>query len=212
LKNILIVGVLLLSLLAIVLVSRYKIKQRSAKELMEKNKIIEREKRRAEESEQFKSTFLANMSHEIRTPMNAVMGMTNLLLDESQNEKNRHYLGVIKNASENLLVIINDILDLSKMEAGKMPLDNIPFRIREIVANVHDTLLLKTDEKGLKLITDIDTHVPEYLVGDPARLTQVLLNLSGNAIKFTQTGSVQVTVECVMDTGELPPNKKYRCA
>jgi signal transduction histidine kinase len=138
-------------LIAGLLLNRYYIKQRSAKQLAEKNILVEQAKQRAEQSEQFKSRFLANMSHEIRTPMNAVMGMTNLLLSEEQNEKNHRYLNVIKNASENLLVIINDILDLSKMEAGKMELEHIPFLLKNVIRSVYDTLHLKAAEKGLTL-------------------------------------------------------------
>jgi CheY-like chemotaxis protein/HPt (histidine-containing phosphotransfer) domain-containing protein len=123
------------------------------------------------------------------------MGMTNLLLAEEQNEKNKRYLNVIKNASENLLVIINDILDLSKMEAGKMQLENIPFLLKNVTGSVYDTLQLKATEKGLTFITDISESVPPVLIGDPARLTQVLLNLVGNAVKFTAKGSVILQVK-----------------
>jgi signal transduction histidine kinase len=195
LKNVFIIGAVFLLLIALVLMNRYQLKKRTAGELAEKNKIIEKEKKRAEESEQFKSQFLANMSHEIRTPMNAVMGMTNLLLEEPQNEKNFHYLKTIQNASNNLLVVINDVLDLSKIEAGKMELEEIPFRLSEVVESVIDTMKLKADEKGLKLIAEMDEAVPPILFGDPARLTQVLLNLMGNAVKFTDRGSVELRVE-----------------
>lgn len=194
LKNIFIIGAVLLLLLAVVLINRYQIKHRSERELAEKNKIIEKEKQRAEQSEQFKSQFLATMSHEIRTPMNAIMGVTNLLLDEPQNEKNLRYLNVVKHSSGNLLVVINDILDLSKLEAGKMLLEKIPFRIQDVVNSVYDTLQLKAEEKDLKFIIDIDKNIPEVLLGDPARLTQVLLNLVGNAMKFTERGSVTLSV------------------
>jgi signal transduction histidine kinase/DNA-binding response OmpR family regulator len=192
LKNIFIIGAVLLLLLAIVLVNRYRIKQKAAKELEEKNAIIEKEKQRAEKSEQFKSEFLANMSHEIRTPMNAVMGITNLLLHEPQNEKNLRYLHAIKNASDNLLIVINDILDLSKMEAGKMELEKIPFRLTNIATSIYDTFYLKAAEKNIQFIIDIESTLPPVLIGDPARLTQILLNLAGNAVKFTDKGSVVV--------------------
>ncbi len=195
LKNIFIAGALLLLLIAALLWNRFVIKQRSARELAAKNILIEQARQRAEKSEQFKSQFLANMSHEIRTPMNAVIGMTNLLLDEPQDEKNRHYLSVIKHASENLLVIINDILDLSKLEAGRMVAEKIPFVLQEMVTSVRDTLQLKADEKGLLFSTAIAGDVPPVLLGDPSRLSQVLLNLAGNAIKFTEAGSVTITIE-----------------
>ncbi len=195
LKNIFIIGAALLLLLAVVLVNRYKIKQRAAKELEEKNSIIEKEKQRAEKSEQFKSEFLANMSHEIRTPMNAVVGMTNLLLDEPQSEKNLRYLHSIKNASDNLLIVINDVLDLSKMEAGKMQLEKIPFRLADIAAGIYDTFYLKAEEKNIKFIIDVDSNIPPFLIGDSARLTQILLNLAGNALKFTEKGSVIIRMK-----------------
>jgi signal transduction histidine kinase/CheY-like chemotaxis protein len=202
LKNFFIGGAILLLLIAGLLLNRYYIKQRSEKQLAEKNILVEQAKQRAEQSEQFKSRFLANMSHEIRTPMNAVMGMTNLLLAEEQNEKNHRYLSVIKSASENLLVIINDILDLSKMEAGKMQLEHIPFLLKNVTESVYDTLELKAAEKQLTFITDISESVPDVLIGDPARLTQVLLNLVGNAVKFTDKGSVILQVK--NGTGDHP--------
>lgn len=194
LKNVFIVGAVLLLLIVGLLWNRYQLKQRTATELAEKNILIEEAKQRAEKSEQFKSQFLANMSHEIRTPLNAVIGTTNLLLDEPQEEKNKGYLSVIKHASENLLVIINDILDLSKLEAGMMALEKIPYSPHELASAVRDMLQLKADEKGLKLLVKIDTAVPPVLIGDPSRLTQILMNLAGNAVKFTETGSVIISV------------------
>ncbi|HRI20924.1 MAG TPA: ATP-binding protein [Panacibacter sp.] len=204
LKNIFIIGAALLLLLAVVLVNRYKIKQRAAKELEEKNTIIEKEKQRAEKSEQFKSEFLANMSHEIRTPMNAVAGMTNLLLDEPQSEKNVRYLRSIKNASDNLLIVINDVLDLSKMEAGKMQLEKIPFKPADIAAGIYDTFYLKAAEKDIKFIIDVDGNIPPVLIGDPARLTQILLNLAGNAVKFTEKGSVIIRMKSANEKASTP--------
>lgn len=164
------------------------------------NEKLAVEKERAEHSEQFKQQFLANMSHEIRTPMNAVLGMTNLTLDTNVTTKQKNYLNAIKKSSENLLVIINDILDLSKLEAGKMDLEKIPFNLREQIDQVHDTLRFKAEEKGLGFITKIENNVSQVIIGDPSRLNQILINLCGNAIKFTEKGSVRIHVEKVPDS------------
>ncbi|MBX2907287.1 MAG: tetratricopeptide repeat protein [Taibaiella sp.] len=158
-------------------------------------KEIELQKNRAEQSERFKQQFLANMSHEIRTPMNAVLGMTTLTLDTSLSEKQRNYMTAVKKSAESLLVIINDILDLSKLEAGKLELEHIPFRLSEQLKQVVDTMQFKVEEKGLRLSTEVAADVPDILIGDPSRLNQVLINLVGNAIKFTEKGSVRVVVE-----------------
>jgi len=155
----------------------------------------ELQRNRAEQSERFKQQFLANMSHEIRTPMNAVLGMTSLTLDTDLSDKQRKYMNAVKRSSENLLVIINDILDLSKLEAGKMELERIPFRLSEQIKQVYDTMQFKAEEKGLLLATEIAEDVPDMLLGDPSRLNQVLINLTGNAIKFTEKGTVSIIVE-----------------
>ena len=139
-------------------------------------------RQRAEQSEKFKEQFLANMSHEIRTPMNAVMGMTNLVLDSALNDKQRFYLDGVRKSSETLLHIINDILDLSKIEAGKMEMENIDFSVSEVLDQVKQTLQHKAEEKGLQLIVEKDGSAPDVLMGDPVRLNQILMNLTGNAI------------------------------
>ncbi|HKR05537.1 MAG TPA: ATP-binding protein [Bacteroidia bacterium] len=194
LKNFFIGGAVLLLLLALVLFNRFQIKQKSEKILAEKNKIIQKEKERAEESEKFKSQFLANMSHEIRTPMNAIMGMSRLLLDKKHDEQTTEYLKAIKHSSDNLLVVINDILDLSKLQAGKMDLEKIPFNLYEQLQNVYDTFKLKAEQKNLTFELVIDKNVPEYVNGDAGRLSQVLINLVGNAVKFTEKGLVKIEV------------------
>ena len=175
-------------------------------------------RQRAEESERFKQQFLANMSHEIRTPMNAVMGMTNLVLDSPLNDKQRFYLDGVRKSSETLLHIINDILDLSKIEAGKMDLETIDFSLSDVLGQVKQTLQHKAEEKGLQLITWVGDNVSKVLIGDPVRLNQVLINLTGNAIKFTEKGSVTITVEkgplessvkfSIIDTGIGIPQHK----
>ena len=182
-------------------------------------KHLEQQKLRAEQAERYKQQFLANMSHEIRTPMNAVLGMTHLLLDTPVSPRQQAYLTAIRHSSENLLVIINDILDLSKLEAGKMELEQVAFRITDVVQQVAETMRFKAEEKGLLLLTDISHHVPPVVIGDPGRLYQVLINLVGNAIKFTQKGKVRLLADqteqgtCfrVADTGiGIPEDKLHK--
>ena len=185
---------------------------RKAKNLVEKEKI------RAERSEQFNKQFLANMSHEIRTPMNAVMGMTSLVLDTPLQGKQKSYLDAIKKSSDNLLHIINDILDLSKLEAGKMELEQIDFSLSDTIDQVKQTLAHRAEEKGLQLIVNVDHSIHDVLIGDPVRLSQVLINLTGNAIKFTEKGSVAIEVKkaehgikfSITDTGIGIPKDKLQ--
>jgi signal transduction histidine kinase/DNA-binding response OmpR family regulator len=175
---------------------------------------------RAEESEKHEQQFLANMSHEIRTPMNAVLGMTNLLLDTHLSEKQTKYLKAINTSSKNLLVIINDILDLSKLEAGKMEIEKIPFQIKEVIQNVSDTSKFKAEEKGLRFEINVSPDLPEVVKGDPTRLNQILTNLCSNAVKFTEQGSINISVDKpenshfiqfrVIDTGiGIPKDKQH---
>ncbi|WP_264876876.1 response regulator [Vibrio agarivorans] len=141
-----------------------------------------------------KSEFLANMSHEIRTPMNAILGMSHLALTEVQSPTAKGYIEKVHRSAQSLLQIINDILDLSKIEAGSMGLEHIPYSLADTVQDVHDMLLVKAQEKNLRFKYDIDSCLPSGLVGDPLRLSQVLLNLVGNAIKFTNQGEVLIQV------------------
>jgi len=157
--------------------------------------IAEIEREKAEQSEKFKQQFLANMSHEIRTPMNSVIGLTNLLIKSKLDAQQAKYLNVIKKSSENLLVIINDILDLSKIEAGKMEFEKIPFSIEDSLDTVYHTMVFKADEKNLELESTIEPGVPDVIIGDPVRLNQILINLCGNAIKFTEKGKVRIQVK-----------------
>jgi len=193
---------MLLIIIGIVLRLRYTLKTK--RKLEEKNIQIAAEKEnaeklrhRAEQSEQFKQQFLSNVSHEIRTPMNAVVGMTNLLIDKNPREDQQVYLDGIKKSSGILLHIINDILDLAKIEAGKIELEAIDFSLREVVDQVIQTMYFKAEEKGLSLIRSITESVFDVLTGDPVRLNQILMNLTGNAIKFTDRGSVELRVEQV---------------
>lgn len=153
----------------------------------------------AEKNALAKDQFLANMSHEIRTPMNAIVGFTDILFNTSLSAEQLEYLSAIRTASENLLGIINDILDFSKIESGKLQLERVPFNIREAARSVHDILALKAREKSLKFTLDIDPALPEVLSGDRLRLNQILFNLVGNAIKFTETGYVTLRLKTLLD-------------
>ena len=147
------------------------------------------------ETQKFRDQFMANMSHEIRTPMNAIVGLTNLLLKSEVNAQQLKYLQVIRKSGENLLVIINDILDLSKIEAGKMELEQRPFPLKSTLETVKMILNVKAEEKGIFLNEIIDATLPEYVVGDETRFTQVITNLVGNAIKFTEKGGVTLKAD-----------------
>ena len=153
------------------------------------------DKDRAEQSEKFKQQFLANMSHEIRTPMNAVQGMTSLLLKADPRDDQMKYLTAIEQSSKTLLTIINEILDLSKIEAGKMVFEETEFDVNDTLQNVHDILRFKSEEKGLDLSVDKVEGFNQVLIGDPTRLSQVLINLANNAIKFTNEGTIEVSAQ-----------------
>ncbi len=190
--------------ISIWLINSFRVVGKNKNALEEKNRLIALEKEsadilrlRAERSENQKQQFLANMSHEIRTPMNAVNGMTDLLLEKNPRPDQVNYLQVISKSSDILLHIINDILDISKIEVGKLDLESIDFSLSETIKHVCDTLSFRAEEKGLQLATQINSEVGDVVVGDSFRLNQILLNLAGNAIKFTEKGSVAINVSLV---------------
>ena len=180
---------------------RFLVLQRDISEVKNAEAALVAAKEQAEAANRARGAFLANMSHEVRTPMNGIIGMTELALDTELDAEQRHYLKTVKSSAESLLTIVNDILDFSKIEAGKVQFEALSFSVGDTVLETARMLAVAAHRKGLELIVNIRPAVPQRLVGDPTRLRQVVMNLLGNAIKFTEQGEVVIEVG-VEETGE----------
>jgi len=175
-------------------------------EIKQASQALERARQEAENASRAKSEFVANMSHEVRTPMNGIIGMTELLLESDLPDEQRQYLQMVKSSADALLRVINDVLDFSKMEAGKLELDPVAFNVADMVADAVQPCAVSAHQKGLELSYRIAPDVPEATVADPERLRQVILNLVGNAVKFTSSGDVHVEVcRAPSDLGRATP-------
>jgi len=167
----------------------------------------EKARENAEAEARARRAFLARMSHEIRTPMNGIMGMTDLALQSGPPEEIAEYLDIIKNAADSLLGILNDVLDFAKVESGRMELEQLPLKLPALLSETITLLSPAAEEKGITLVGEVDPAVPEILIGDPTRIRQILTNLIGNAVKFTESGSVRVVIDPGANPPDIPDNE-----
>ncbi len=193
-------SIAIIALLAVVMAFWYILNQ--GKQQQKIIKLLNESEKRSKEVAGMKEQFLANMSHEIRTPMNAILGFTNLLRRSTLNNDQRQYVQNIHSAGENLLALVNDILDLSKIEAGMMSLEETRFSLHSLLSSVGAMFSEKIKEKDLQFNIHIDKEVPDILTGDAVRLTQILVNLLSNAVKFTEAGTIQVHITLVQQTSD----------